>query len=407
MLLDAPGKLDNLRYRSKSGKVEVVNGTYSQPFLKIVGEESCIRQFYEGLASIEKVTGQQVTSYASQEPAFCIQLPQILNGFGYSQVLLRTHWAAFGTDPAFDSEIVEWEGPDYSLIKTIPLYSVLNYSRLKGDPLHKGILNGGLSPSIFGKINEKEIDEFRSKCLTKNIKKPLLSQFVDVFESPTPVENLSKVKTVTIRRYVELVEQKEYPTLHLNQDDLVQTLPWGLQADMLTHSWADAEKALLLAEQTDSRLWWETGKSYENEIRCAWKKILLAQHHDMQVCGTWLSKKHGQPLAIVGMELCKSAKQVADQIANQQSRTTCYSNTNPVNINMVGVEVEKDGTYSISLQGNKLIEGAGYLSVWQDGHLFDSRVGIKQIKRISDDHWHIAGSVGKIVFEQETSHLTV
>jgi len=391
--------LDYLRQCIQMGKVEMVNGTYSQPFLQIVGNESCIRQFYEGLISIESVTNQQVTSYASQEPAFCIQLPQILNGFGFSLVLLRTHWAAFGSDPSFDSDMVEWQGPDYSTIRTIPRYSTQDYSRLIGDPFHRGILNGGLSPSIFGKFHEEEIRNFRTRSFAQKISTPLLSQFVDVFESPTPIAGLGKLKTITLKNYARIIGIHEYPTLHLEQDDLTQTLPWGLQADILPRSWAEAERMLLMAEQVDAHQWWEKqDSSREETIRLGWRKLLLSQHHDMLVCGTWLSKKHNKPLGMVGVELCIGAKEIADQILSGQLVKPNASKNNPVSL--FNVEIVRNGTYSISIQGKKLIEGAGFFSVWQEGIHYDSRDSIQTVDHIGDNQWRITGSLGKISFEQ-------
>ena len=72
-----------MRKLTDQGRIAFVNGTYSQPHLQILSVESAIRQFEHGMNVIEDLTGYRVRCYASQEPGWSPQLPQILRAFGY------------------------------------------------------------------------------------------------------------------------------------------------------------------------------------------------------------------------------------------------------------------------------------------------------------------------------------
>ncbi len=113
-------RLERLKRLVEEGKVEIVGGAYTQPIMYTIGNESVIRQFVLGCEAVERTIGKQVRIYAAQEPDMMGQLPQILRKCGFSGVLYRTSWGAFGFVPSYNAEKVWWVGPDGTRIEAIP-----------------------------------------------------------------------------------------------------------------------------------------------------------------------------------------------------------------------------------------------------------------------------------------------
>lgn len=116
-------RLKRLRELVGKGRVEIVGGAYTQPIAFTIGSESVIRQFVLGCKAVEEALGVPVKIYAAQEPDMVGQLPRILRGCGFSGVLYRTHWGAFGFTPSCprNLEKVLWIGPDGTGIETVPM----------------------------------------------------------------------------------------------------------------------------------------------------------------------------------------------------------------------------------------------------------------------------------------------
>jgi hypothetical protein len=400
-----PDDLAALHKIVERGQIEIVNGTYSQPFLQTISGEANLRQFFEGLSAIEEATRVRVTSYATQEPCFCVQLPQILRGFGYQRALLRTHWGAFGTERAFDALLLHWQGPDGTIVPAVPRYSLLDYSRLMNDPLHPGIVAGGLTVTSSGQPQSGKLTTFQAEASQKGIFTPLITQFTDVAAGPTPMPVLKKLRLTTLSEYVALVSSTAHPkTMCLAQDDLPMTLPWGLQGDALMRARVTAEEALLAAEQRDAQMWWQTGQTDEARLRAGWRNLLLAQHHDFQVCGPWLSRKHGVPMSAVGIELCKEAEQIAHDVLLKQAnacskfRPGKYESGSASPVPQTSVDAQ--GTLTILIDDQVVIDGGAFLTVWYNGTMHDSRVNILGVESDASGYWYVRGAVGDIPFEE-------
>jgi len=136
-----PERLERLRGFLRRGQAEIVGGTYTQPILYAIGDESVIRQFSYGCAAVEETLGVPLRHYAAQEPVLAGQLPQLLRQLGFEGALLRTHWAIFGSPPHRNAERVRWIGPDGTAIDAIPPYEVTPLSGygLLGVPWPEGV----------------------------------------------------------------------------------------------------------------------------------------------------------------------------------------------------------------------------------------------------------------------------
>jgi hypothetical protein len=116
--------LERIRPYVASGRVELVGGTYSQPYLYPNDPESIVRQFLFGKKVVEDFFRVPTTTYAAQEPDFTTQLPQILRGTGFRYLKLFNRWMDFGAVPVIDDTLFFLRGPDGSRILTSPRYSM-------------------------------------------------------------------------------------------------------------------------------------------------------------------------------------------------------------------------------------------------------------------------------------------
>ncbi|MCL6430728.1 MAG: hypothetical protein K6V36_07675 [Anaerolineae bacterium] len=311
----SPGTLVGLREAVARGCVELVNGTYAQPFLDTLSGEMVVRQLWYGLRAIEQAFGARVTAYASQEPCFCAQLPQILRSFGYRWALVRTHWAAFGCEPAFDAPLVRWRGPDGSELPAVPRHSWQGYeSRKEAQP---GVVRGTLSGAHASHWSAADLAGYHEAAAQQGTAPALLSKLEDLapLDAPTPqapiLARTEGVRLSSLASYCEAVlgdrPLESLPSWQPAPDGFCLTLPWGLEGDRLLAAREAAEAALQLAERAAAVAFALGGTDAGAELEPAWKKLLLGQHHDLQVCGPWRSAAHGKSMSAVGCDLCGEA----------------------------------------------------------------------------------------------------
>jgi alpha-mannosidase len=317
MAVRAPEAIRQMREALRLGRLEVVNGTYGQPLALSVSGESFIRQLFYGLEAIGRVLGAEVTVFYSQEPAYFPQLPQILRGFGFRGVILRTQWAAFGTDPACDAAVVRWQGPDGSTIPAVPRYTFQRYDRLRAE--HPGLPHMALAAGERADWEPESLAPFERAARERGIAHPLVTDLKDVNLPDAPLPHAlalaatPNVRFVTPSEYFALAGE-EGPTVAYTPDDIPSTLPWGLQAEGLMRARVAAERALLTAERLDAVAYLLGRESQEEHLAEAWKNLCLAQHHDLHVCGPWHSRRHGCSMAEVGVEYAERARRAAGEV---------------------------------------------------------------------------------------------
>ena len=109
---------DVLKPYVDSGRIDIVGGTYSQPYPEIIGWESKCRQFVEGRAVINNLFGKRVGCFLTEEIAFHPQMPQLLKLCGYSSASLEVQNS--GEVRKINKSVVAWRGLDGTEIPTIP-----------------------------------------------------------------------------------------------------------------------------------------------------------------------------------------------------------------------------------------------------------------------------------------------
>lgn len=326
MSLKDPGALAKVREAVREGRVEIVNGTYAQPLAALTSGEAFVRQLELGREVLRKTLGTEAKVFFSQEPSYFPQLPQILAGFGYEGAVLRTQWAAFGTDPAADAEIILWESPDGTAVRTVPRYGFQSYDRLRAE--HPGLANMALSAGPKPDWAPESIGPFARAAAERGIARPLVTDLKDTNfpDAPLPcglaLARLKNVHYVTLTEYFGAAPA-EGPRVRYGPDDFPATLPWGLQGEMLLGRLARAEGRLHTAERADAAALLasgETSPEAERDLKEAWKALALAQHHDIHVCGPWHSRRHGKCMAEVGLDFAGAAERLADRVTGEALR---------------------------------------------------------------------------------------
>ena len=320
MTSNQPGAVRLLCKALTAKKLELVNGSYAQPFGFAESGESFMRQLEYGQKAMLAAFGTVSKTFWSQEPSYFGQLPQILRSFGYDLVVFRTQWAAFGSDPSCDADLVTWQAPDGSGISTVPRYSFQNYSRQMAK--HPGLAAGSLGMGELPDWAPESLAPFSVAAALARIGHPLVSDLKDVNLPDAPLPRAAEIagmKNVTFTTPNEYIKDASPPTCTVTYgpSDIPCTLPWGLQGEVVPIAVAAAESSLLAAERLDAIAFLQGFVSHEASIEDAWKSLCKAQHHDLYVCGPWLSRAHRSPMSDVATDFAELARREADRVAQE------------------------------------------------------------------------------------------
>ena len=316
----SPSDVEALRSALATGRLEVVNGTYAQPLAPTVGGEANLRHFFYGLAAIEGILGTQVKSFVAGEPQFVPQLPQILSDCGIENLVFRTHWAPFGTDPESDADLVRWRGPDGSEVRTVPRYSFMDYRLQQAD--HPGVQNAGLTGDDFEGWTSDDKEQFAAEAERRGIRRPLVTRLADPKPPESPFPGLVAAarspgsRMVTVREYCELPHQDE-PLVSYTIDDIPTTIPWGLAGEQLHREQAAAETALLTAERLDAILQTMGASGEQQRLDAAWKLLMRGQHHDLHLCAPWHSVRHDLSMGEIGCRFAREGREQAEGVTKK------------------------------------------------------------------------------------------
>ena len=263
---------DLLNDRAVSARVEMVNGTFSQPFGWANGGESTIRQLLLGR---EKIHGHfpnvVIETYAVQEPCWASCLPQLLRSLGFNAAVLKNPGTAWGGySAAFDAETVAWVGPDGTSIAAVPRYAC------------EELVRTWETESVTGSA------EFSRKCVANGIPHPAGNCFQDLGWAARPKVAGAHIRFVTWREYMRQVVEPPKKQWRFSPEDILTTLPWGEKTlQTLAQQVRSAENRLLVAEKMASMAAALHGTQFPAErLHRAWEQLLWSQHHDAWITAT-------------------------------------------------------------------------------------------------------------------------
>lgn len=299
----------HLDHHGASARVEMVGCTFSQPYGWAIGGESNVRQLLRGCEIIrEHFPNAVLTTYAVQEPCWASCLPQILKSLGFTGAVLRDASTAWGGYPAgFDAEVVNWAGPDGTLLPTVPRYAC--------ESLQKVYETESISGSIA----------FARKSMEHGIAKPVGMCFQDLGWPAKPRVSGDYIRYVTWAEYIHSIASKPAKQWAFGIEDTLTTLPWGehiLQG--VAQQVRSAENKILMAEKLAALAYLHKQKVWPAaQLREAWDDLLLTQAHDAWITASTRTGRQAWAFQVASDTLTTENKATAilDNAAEVLSQT--------------------------------------------------------------------------------------
>ncbi len=284
------------------GRFGIGSCTYGQPLSAFINEESNVRQIGYALRADREHLGCVPPVYLMSEHAMHAQMPQILAGFGFAGSIMRTHFMMYGYNPTFDVATGWWVGIDGSRIPTVPTYDG------QGAEFGRTTLDNWVLTRFPGPECDTPLEEFTRKF---GHLEPLLASRAD--DAKLRCEEL-------VRRYdgnpdYQWILLEEIPELfapsdaelHTTANDFTVRMPWGYCGNEIWNGCREAEVAVLTAERLNALAAPLGAPIREARLREAWQALLVAQHHDIQICGLLEDARRFIPASV------EAAREVSDQ----------------------------------------------------------------------------------------------
>ncbi len=281
LAVEDPDAFALLRDAVRSGQIEVVGGSYGQPYGLFHGGESNVRQRVYGVRTALRLFGVRPRTFWEEEFDFFPQLPQMLVGVGYGYASLFFQWTWHTPEvPREDAPAVWWTGQDGSRLLTAP--------------------RGPLALHQW----PEDVDDVLSRPLPEGPATPIVLQWLELMPSPDwmcrselllpQLERLAARPDLALV-YGTLSEHLEALREHAVErrytlDDVFHGVSLGKNGDGFRRLSRRAEHALLDAE-TLSLVAGRWGRPYPSwdvyptwELEEGWRELLAAQHHDNDEC---------------------------------------------------------------------------------------------------------------------------
>ena len=271
-----------LRDQSIGSRLEMVSGSYAQPYGWITDGESNIRHITMGIDLLKKhFPWMEVKTYAVQEPCWTSALPQILKSLRFERAVLKDPSTAWGGYSAgFDAEICLWKGPDGTLIPLVPRYAC------------EELLNVWETESVNGER------DFAEKCITKGIAHPTGMYYQDLGWTARPRMSDKPgyegtyfpdyIQYSTWKEYFEEIAEKPLALWNVSQEVFQGALPWGERILVrMARQVRRGEAAILKSERLNALAAFICGMPAQyarTRIEEAWGLLLMTQHHDGWIC---------------------------------------------------------------------------------------------------------------------------
>ncbi len=290
-----PQMLNELKdlLKKYEGRLGIGSCTYGQPLSQFINDESNIRQISYALEAERKYFAYRPPVYLMSEHAMHSQIPQIINGFDFDGAIMRTHFMMYGYNPTFDVPIGWWVGLDGSKIATIPTYVG------EGAAFGTTTVDNWILTRYPGKDSKQSMEDYRK--IFKHIN-PLLASRAD--DSGLRKEELVKEYETKPKFSWILLDEllSKYPTpkkdMVTKPNDFIVRMPWGYCGNEIWNNSRKAETSVLTAERLAAIEYLNGGQSREPDLEISWKNLLLAQHHDIQICGLLPDARRLLPISL-------------------------------------------------------------------------------------------------------------
>lgn len=310
-------------------RVGLGSTTYGQPLSLTISEESNVRQLTYAIKANIKHFGTTPNVYSISEFALNNQTPQLIKLCGYDAAILRSHVMGYGYTKNFDLPWGKWIGKDLTEIPAVPTY----------EKQGRGFNCTTLDNWILSRWPREEahysLDDFEE--IFEHISPLLASRYDDLTQD---------IKDVT--EYIETKENYHYvlledlPELYgeataemkTNDNDFHVQMPWGYCGNEIFNGCRKAEVAAVQSGGLNALAVMLGGKSLQTEIENAWKNVLVAQHHDVTICGLLdLSRRFIPDSLKASSEVTeKSASHLKKLFADKNNNSLLIANLNSFDI---------------------------------------------------------------------------
>ncbi|MEI8281945.1 MAG: hypothetical protein WCG75_06040, partial [Armatimonadota bacterium] len=284
---ESPEHLAKLRDAIAEGTIEVVGGSYGQPYGLFHGGESNVRQRVYGVRTAMRVLGCRPCTFWEEEFDAYPQLPQMLAGCGFTGASLYFQWTWHTPEvPMEEAPVVLWEGIDGTRIPTatrnrMNLHQWPEDFQILLDDLASNPPSGedGIPPLVLQWLELMPTQDWmcRSELMI-----PMLTKLND--------DPRFEIIAVTLGEYLAKWQGKDLPVRKYQMDDFWHGMTLGKNGDNHPRRSAELEHRILEAE-TASAILGLFGRPYEPwdvyptwELEECWRNLLAAQHHDNHEC---------------------------------------------------------------------------------------------------------------------------
>ncbi len=297
--------------------------TYGQPLSLTISEESNARQLIYANRTNKKYFGKTPNVYCISEYALNNQTPQLLKLTEHDAAILRSHVMGYGYPRTFDSAWGKWIGKDKTEIPAVPTYDKqgrgFNCCTVDNWILSRWPQDTDISLEDFEKMFEKY--------------SPLLASRYDDLTQPIE-EVTAHIETKDNYEYILL---EDIPALYGEAKDLLETqdndfhvqMPWGYCGNEIFNGVRKAEVEAVRAEKLNALSVMLGGKSYSEKLDEAWKYALVAQHHDVTICGLLDLARRFIPSSLKESEsvINESLESIASHFNGKSSNSVLAVNT--------------------------------------------------------------------------------
>ena len=260
-----PYKFSKFKDLFNSGRFEIINPTYSQPYNLIIGPESNLKQFEYGLKFLQSL-GIKSPIYYCSESSLHPQIPQILKKFNINFGSLRTR--LLGLSPTSNSAHIKWIGLDNTAIN-----AMIDQS---------GVFNGEYFHGTFF----KELPNLLFQAVARPYMDYIVYSSIEDFINPHPFQkdvwNISKFtdlfgKFLLCSELFNMIEKNgEYK--YKRDDFFIGDYLFVLPELFLQNK--KSEINLISAEIINYFLSLFNDVKNDSFFDVLWKRLLLAQSHD-------------------------------------------------------------------------------------------------------------------------------
>ncbi len=325
--------------------------TYGQPLSLFVSEESNVRQLTYAIRTNLKYFGQTPNVYSISEFALNNQTPQLARLCGYDAAILRSHVMGYGYVKNFDIPWGNWVGKDNTQIPAVPTY----------DKQGRGFNCTTLDNWILSRW-PKDHAYYAPEDFEKTFEhiSPLLASRYD--DLTQPIEDLtSYVETKENYHYVLL---EDIPALYGEANEEMRTtdndfhvqMPWGYCGNEIFNGCRASEVSAAQAEKLNALSVILGGESMQEKLEDSWRYALVAQHHDVTICGLLDLSRRFIPdsLKLSAQVKEDSLKSIKSHFSDCENESVIVINPHSFAVNeWIEAEVEGD---VVAFDGDKALE---------------------------------------------------